>query len=167
MNLNWYKVYTPNTRSSKEAGVEQNSESCLQQIAAAMAMADLKASGDLTDGQTISLVDSNGQPIMQTASLLDSAGQLSLFYECPLCFKSVESKDAINRHMLYHSINENYEYDMQCTACTKHLAPTANLAECLLHTREFRTHRIAINFHKYVLQQQTRYTLMCMYYHRD
>jgi hypothetical protein len=116
-----------------------------------MAMADLKASGDLSEGQTISLVDSNGQPILQTSNLLDSATQLSLLYECPLCFKSVDSKDAINRHLLYHAINEYYEYDIQCSACTKQLAPSAYLAECLLHTREFRSHRLSISFYKYVL----------------
>ena len=116
-----------------------------------MAMADLKASGDLSEGQTISLVDSNGQPIMQTSNLLDSATQLTLLYECPLCFKSVDSKDAINRHLLYHAINEHYEYDIQCSTCTKQLAPTANLAECLLHTREFRSHRLSVSFYKYVL----------------
>jgi hypothetical protein len=151
INLNWYKVYTKAGGDASKLDALQSSENSLQQIAAAMAMADLKASGDLSEGQTISLVDSNGQPILQTSNLLDSATQLSLLYECPLCFKSVDSKDAINRHLLYHAINEYYEYDIQCSACTKQLAPSAYLAECLLHTREFRSHRLSISFYKYVL----------------
>ena len=134
VNLNWYKVYTPVNSTS--------SPSSLQQIAAAMAMADLTAA----DG-TVSLIDSNGQPIAN----LDQ--QLALNYECPLCAKSVQSKDSISRHLLYHSINEHYEYDISCSSCTKQLSPSSNLAECLLHTREFRTHRLSVNFHKYVLSQ--------------
>jgi hypothetical protein len=105
-------------------------------------MADLTAA----DG-TVSLIDSNGQPIAN----LDQ--QLVLNYECPLCAKSVQSKDSISRHLLYHSINEHYEYDIGCSSCTKQLSPSSNLAECLLHTREFRTHRLSVNFHKYVLSQ--------------
>jgi hypothetical protein len=134
VNLNWYKVYTPASSTS--------SPSSLQQIAAAMAMADLTAA----DG-TVSLIDSNGQPIAS----LDQ--QLALNYECPLCAKSVQSKDSISRHLLYHSINEHYEYDISCSSCTKQLSPSSNLAECLLHTREFRAHRLSVNFHKYVLGQ--------------
>ena len=156
VNLNWYKVYTPVSTTAttatkagvKEASVESSSESTLQQIAAAMAMADLRASGDLSDGASISLVDASGQPIMQT---LDSAAQLTLLYECPLCFRPLDSKEGASRHLLYHAINERHEYDVQCVTCAKHLAPAANLAECLLHTREFRAHRLAVNFHKYVL----------------
>jgi len=123
INLNWYKVYTSNTDVTP------------QQIAAAMAMADL-AEG------TVSLVDSNGQAIDQ---------QLVLMYECPMCFKSVQSKESIQRHLIYHAINENYEYDLSCSNCTKQLSLTNSLAECLLHCREFKSHRIIINFFKFVL----------------
>ena len=129
INLNWYKVYTANPSAS------------LQQIAATMAMLDLP--GD----QTVSIVDQNGNVEEQQRS------DLALIYECPLCLKSVQSKDSISRHLLYHAINENFEYEISCSSCAKQLLPSSNLAECLLHTREFRTHRLSVNYHKYVLSQ--------------
>lgn len=129
INLNWYKVYTANPNAT------------LQQIATTMAMADLP--GD----QTVSIVDQNGNVEEQQRS------DLALIYECPLCLKSVQSKDSISRHLLYHAINENFEYEISCSSCTKQLLPSSNLAECLLHTREFRSHRLSVNYHKYVLSQ--------------
>ena len=131
INLNWFKVYTANNGPNSEPV-------SLQQIAASMALADLNP----TTG-----VDSQGNPIMNE----QLENLLPLLYECPLCNKSVNSKDSINRHLLYHAINENFEYDITCSSCTKQLSTSQNLAECLLHTREFRSHRLSINFHKYVL----------------
>jgi hypothetical protein len=87
----------------------------------------------------------DGTPVVNPTS------DIKLLYECPLCLKSVESRDSINRHMLYHAINENYEYDLSCSSCTKQLALSLNLAECLLHTAEFRSHRISVNYYKYIL----------------
>jgi hypothetical protein len=131
INLNWFKVYTANNGPNTEPV-------SLQQIAASMALADLNP----TTG-----VDSQGNPIMNE----QLENLLPLLYECPICSKSVNSKDSINRHLLYHAINENFEYDITCSNCTKQLSTAQNLAECLLHTREFRSHRLSINFHKYVL----------------
>lgn len=118
LNLNWYKVYAP---------ASLNSSNCsLQQIAAAMAMADLGPE------QTVSIVDQNGNVEQQ-----QPRSDIVLMYECPLCLKSVQSRDSISCHLLYHAINENYEYEISCSSCSKQLVPSSNLAECLLHTREF------------------------------
>lgn len=138
INLNWFKVYVP--VSQNNIPFNQNIENSLQQIAAAMAMADLNTN----DATTISLVDANGLPINADTSL-------NLLYECPICFKSVPSKESINRHLLYHALNDNFEYDITCTTCSKQLSPIQNLAECMLHSREFKGHRLNINFSKYVL----------------
>ncbi len=140
INLNWYKVYSPHAPSTPGCTPEQ----ALQQIATAMALADSAASG----ADAAALVDANGQPIPTPDQ------QLVLHFECPLCFKSVQSKDCIQRHLLYHALNEVYEYDFSCSSCTKQLVPSQNLAECLLHTREFRSHRISVAFHKYILSAQ-------------
>ncbi len=130
LNLNWYKVYTTALQNNfNTTTTPQQAHEALQQIASAMALADL--------------------PPDQTLNLADA--DLPLIYECPVCLKSVDSKDSINRHLIYHAINENYEYDISCSSCTKQLLPTSNLSECLLHTREFRAHRLSVNYHKYVL----------------
>lgn len=143
LNLNWFKVYTPITSTNQP--MSSSFESSLQQIAAGMAMADL-------NDPSISLVDANGQPISADST------NLNLMYECPLCFKSVQSKDSITRHLLYHALNEHYEYDITCSTCNKQLSPLNNLAECLLHTREFRSHRLNINFSKYILSTDTQHS---------
>lgn len=86
-------------------------------------------------------------------SMSDDALAETLVYECPLCYKPLNSRDSIARHLIYHALSEQYEYDMQCLSCQggKQLSAIQNLAECLLHVREFRGHRVQIGFHKYVL----------------
>ena len=87
-----------------------------------------------------------------------SSDQIKLSYECPVCLKSLDTKDSIQRHLLYHGVNENYEYEITCQVCNKQLSPSVNLAECLLHAREFRGHRLTINYHKYVISSNENST---------
>lgn len=138
------KVYTPassGSSSSLTAPSQNTYEQSLQQIADAMALADVSPSSN----------DSTNESSSQ-----------QLVYECPVCFKTVTSKDSINRHLLYHSLNEYYEYDLTCLNCSKQLSPAQNLAECLLHTREMRSHRLNVNYYKYVLSGSGMPVVSCV-----
>lgn len=93
------------------------------------------------------------EPTTTDSSSGNNTSQQVLVYECPLCYKPVNSRDSIARHLIYHALSDQYEYDLQCLSCAggKQLSPVQNLAECLLHVREFKGHRVQIGFHKYVL----------------
>ncbi len=90
---------------------------------------------------------------------------IRILYECQLCLKKLQTREAINRHLILHSINQQYKYEIKCKKCNQStVANNKNLNECLNLN-----HDLCIGFCSDTIngQQQQRLQCSCCMYDAD